>query len=123
MRVVLFRGLVGAVFSTGMDQLAAKLKAEGHTTSVHSWVQRPGVQNRLAKEIAAGEHPDGVAAVGHSLGGNSANYFARNLVKQGVAVSYVATRDSVFSLLGQYFDDERLRLAFTSSVCSLSGRV
>ena len=29
------------------------------------------------------------------------------------AVPYVATRDSVFSLLGDYFDDERLRLAFT----------
>jgi phytoene desaturase len=27
--------------------------------------------------------------------------------------SYVATRDSVFSLLGDYFNDERLRLAFT----------
>ena len=29
------------------------------------------------------------------------------------AVPYVATRDSVFSLLGDYFNDERLRLAFT----------
>ena len=40
MRVYLFRGLAGAIFSTGMDQLADKLTKAGHEASVHAWIER-----------------------------------------------------------------------------------
>ncbi|MDP7107392.1 MAG: phytoene desaturase family protein, partial [Roseibacillus sp.] len=42
--------------------------------------------------------------------GNLRDLFRKRLLD---AFPYVVTRDSVFSLLGKYFSDERLRLAFT----------
>lgn len=93
MRVYLFRGLAGSVFSTGMDNLAEKLREDGHEATVHSWVERTGIQAEAISQFNAGELTAPIATVGHSLGGNSANFMGNNLVSQGVPVSYIATID------------------------------
>ncbi len=90
MRVYLFRGLLGTFFSTGMDDLASKLRAAGHTTVVDRWKNRPAVQ----REAIENWDGDSVAVIGHSLGGNSASAMARELLDAGIPVAYVGTIDA-----------------------------
>ncbi len=91
MRIYLFRGLFGGVFSKGMDTLAEKLASQGHVTSVHRWMERELIQSQvLANSALAGP----LALIGHSLGGNSANYMANDLTDAGLDVAYVATIDA-----------------------------
>jgi len=94
MRVYLFRGLFGAIFSTGMDELAKKAKAAGHQVSVHPWIARKSVQRKAIKMYKAGKLRKGIAIGGHSLGGNSASYMTFNLMKAGVPVNVQATWDA-----------------------------
>ena len=90
MRIFLFRGLLGDAFSTGMDRLADKLEALGHTVSVHRWMNRKRVQRRFLEE----EHSNQVVAViGHSLGGNAALAMANRFAEKQVNVRYLATLD------------------------------
>lgn len=93
MRVYLFRGLAGAVFSTGMDRLADKLAHAGHTATVHAWIERTAIEAEALTQLARGEIAGPIAVIGHSLGGNSANFMGRNLAKSGAPVAYVATVD------------------------------
>lgn len=93
MRIFLFRGLGGFIFSTGLNTLSKKLTAQGHQTSVHSWVERTSVQASAISDHQSGKLTDGIGLVGHSLGGNSASYMANNLVAANIPVSYVATID------------------------------
>ena len=91
MRVYLYRGLFGGVFSTGMDELARKLNGDGHVATVHSWTERPAIEQQA---IARGAADGPVCIVGHSLGGNSASYMAHNLLAAGIPVAYVGTVDA-----------------------------
>jgi predicted alpha/beta-hydrolase family hydrolase len=99
MRIVIFRGLFGIVFSTGMDDLAGKIKKRGwKDVSVNAWIFRTSIENSVIKwwkslSPAQRAQERGVVVGGHSLGGNSANYMANNLVKAGVPVLYVFTVD------------------------------
>lgn len=89
-RIVIFRGLFGKQFSTGMDVLADKLRSLGHTVSIHSWLSRRSVQ----KELIENKPSLPVVCVGHSLGGNAANYLAAALNAAGIKVTYTATVDA-----------------------------
>ncbi len=91
MRVYLYRGLFGGVFSTGMDDLAGKLNADGHVATVHSWTERQVIEQQA---IARGAADGAVGIVGHSLGGNSASYMAHDLLAAGIPVAYVGTVDA-----------------------------
>ena len=77
MRIFLFRGLMGRVFSTGMERLAEKLKKEGHNATTHAWYSRRSVRKQ------AFAHMGPIGLVGHSLGGNAANRAANHLQKKG----------------------------------------
>ncbi len=94
MRAYLFRGLAGRIFSTGMDSLAKKLNQAGHVATVHGWIERQFVEDDALSQYQANASTDNIAIIGHSLGGNSANYMAINLVAKGVPVTYVATIDA-----------------------------
>lgn len=93
MRVYLFRGLAGNLFSTGMDELAGKLRDAGMQPSVHSWIERKGIEAEAISRFRSGELTGPIALVGHSLGGNSASFMGNNLVDNGVGVTYIATID------------------------------
>lgn len=93
MRVFLFRGLAGHIFSLGLDQLANKLQKAGHRASVHSWLERKNVQRKLINEYNNISQQEKIALVGHSLGGNSASFMATNLNASDIEVEYIATID------------------------------
>jgi hypothetical protein len=93
MRVFLFRGLAGAIFSTGMNRLSRKLEEAGHTASVHGWAHRKVVQRETIDAVQSGKLTEQIATIGHSLGGNSANCMASKLMGKGIDVSYVGTID------------------------------
>lgn len=92
MRIYLFRGLFGGVFSRGMDTLAEKLSSQGHVTSVHRWMERELVQEQVLAGGSSAQQT--IALIGHSLGGNSANYMGNDLTDAGLDVAYVATIDA-----------------------------
>ena len=91
MRIYLFRGLLGSIFSRGMNKLAKKLKAKGHKVSVHSWVRRKSVERKIRK---SDDDVSPIGIVGHSLGGNSANYMGKNLSEMGYNVRGVVCIDA-----------------------------
>lgn len=103
MRALIFRGLFGLQFSTGMDAVAAKIKEadKSDKVSLHSWLFRTSIEKKLIKEWEkmkpeqkeAVRRAGGYVIGGHSLGGNSANYMGNNLVKAGLPVTYIFTVD------------------------------
>lgn len=90
-QIYLLRGLAN-VFSRGMDEMAAKLTAEGFSPVV---INHRGWQN-VADTIAR-NHQGGRTApiilIGHSLGANNAYRIARRLDGKGIPVAYLATFD------------------------------
>jgi len=91
-QIYLIRGLFG-VFSTGMDQMAAQLKAQGYSNvSLWNW---PDV-DQIAADIISG-HQSGdnahVVLIGHSLGSNSVVQIADRLAAQGIPVDLAVTFD------------------------------
>ncbi|MDJ0614893.1 MAG: hypothetical protein QNJ29_14590 [Rhizobiaceae bacterium] len=93
MRIYLFRGLLGAAYSTGIDDLAAKLVANGHHVSVHRFGERRRVQRAAIEDFRAGNVTQPIATIGHSLGANRAMWMARDLVEEGLPVRYLGTID------------------------------
>lgn len=91
-QIYLIRGLFG-VFSTGMDQMAARLKAQGYqNVSLWSWTD----VDAISHDIIAG-HQNGdnahVILIGHSLGSNAVVQVADNLVAPGIPVDLAVTFD------------------------------
>lgn len=74
--VILVRGLLGMIYSRGMDTLAAKLRAKGYNVQVwnHSWLfiawfaNTAAIAAEVARLIKAGYV---VVLVGHSFGANT----------------------------------------------------
>ena len=90
-RVYLFRGFAGMVFSRGTDQLAEELEQAGFTATVNEAVMCPIV----AKQAISDYHADPVriAVIGHSVGGACALTFADYLNAANIPVSLVVTTD------------------------------
>ena len=84
--VILIRGLLGLIFSRGMDTLAGKLKAKGYNVQVwnHSFLPIwplwfgyvPAIAGEVGKLTRAGQT---VLIGGHSFGGTAALMVARKL--------------------------------------------
>jgi hypothetical protein len=86
------RGLFG-VFSTGMDQMAAQLKAQGYSNvSLWSWTD----VEQISHDIIAG-HQNGdnahVILIGHSLGSNAVVQVADRVGSQAIPVDLAVTFD------------------------------
>ncbi|MFZ5690976.1 MAG: thioesterase domain-containing protein [Pseudomonadota bacterium] len=90
-QIYLLRGLAN-VFSRGMDEMAAKLTAEGFSPVV---INHRGWQN--AADTIMRNYQGGRTApiilIGHSLGANNAYRIARRLNGKGIPVAYLATFD------------------------------
>ena len=87
----IFRGLLGHIYSTGLDDLGERLKRNGHR--VH--VLAHGRGNDAYWQII--NRKKSVALVGHSMGGKTALELARKLQAQGVKICLLATIDPVGS--------------------------
>ena len=88
-QVLLLRGWFG-VFSTGMDGLAAELKAKGIKTEVAGHLYWSTAVKEILKERAAGK-TRALVLVGHSQGANNVIDMARALEAQNVPVALLVT--------------------------------
>jgi acetyl esterase/lipase len=82
------------VFSSGLDTLAARLKAQGLPVRVLNHTSWSELASELAGRIQSGQGPARIVLIGHSLGGNNALRLAAALGQQGKAVDLVIPLDS-----------------------------
>lgn len=90
--IYLIRGLAN-VFSQGMDDLAAKLRARGYNATVHehgSWAS-------IAAEILQNQRASGgrhqAVIIGHSLGANAVTDISNELARHGGQVALAVAFD------------------------------
>jgi len=92
--IYLLKGLAD-VFSSGMDTLAAKLRARGIVARVASHASSDSLADELIAEYRAGAHGP-IVICGHSLGADAAVSMAQRLNAARIPVKLVIT----FGLLG-----------------------
>lgn len=95
-RIYLLRGLFG-IFSLGMDQLAAKLSAQGYNPNLLSWTDASVVVDQITAARRGGDNSP-VILIGHSLGSNAVVGIASQLNGQSIPVDLVVTFDATESL-------------------------
>ncbi|WP_439574383.1 hypothetical protein [Phreatobacter sp.] len=91
-RIYLIRGLAN-VFSQGMDDLAAKLRARGYNATVHEY----GTWNSIAAEIVANQRASAgrhrAVVIGHSLGANAVTDIVNAVGRNGATVALAVAFD------------------------------
>jgi thioesterase domain-containing protein len=88
-RVILLRGWFG-VFSTGLDEIAEALKANGIRAEVASHLYWKTAAEEIVRERAEGK-TDALILVGHSQGANNVIDMARVLEAHNVPVALLVT--------------------------------
>jgi pimeloyl-ACP methyl ester carboxylesterase len=91
--VYLLRGLMN-VFSLGMDELAAMIRAHGIVATVHNHAEYEALADEAARNYKAGEEGP-IIIIGHSLGADAAVLMADRLGALGVPVKLVVPFDPV----------------------------
>ncbi|MCB1461691.1 MAG: hypothetical protein KDJ90_04500 [Nitratireductor sp.] len=94
--VYFIRGFMN-VFSRGMDQMTAQLKARGVNAKSLSNGQWSSVASDIIKRYRQGRASCPIVIAGHSVGGQEAPKFADTLAKAGVPVSLVIGVDPGFA--------------------------
>jgi pimeloyl-ACP methyl ester carboxylesterase len=92
--VYLVRGLFG-MFSTGMDDVAAKLRASGVRAVVFQDAQAGRLAEKMAATYRAARDREPLVLVGHSLGADDVIMIARRLDRERVPVDLLITVDAV----------------------------
>jgi hypothetical protein len=90
-RIYLLRGLFG-IFSTGMDQLAGKLSAQGYRPVLMNWTDASQIVSELKAAHSQGDTSH-IILIGHSLGSNAAAGIASLLDPESIPVDLVVTFD------------------------------
>jgi hypothetical protein len=89
--VYLLRGFMD-IFSTGMDDLGAKLNRRGIRASVHGHGEYQSLAEGIASRYRAGQR-ENVVIIGHSLGANAAFQMAEQLGEGRIPVPLIITYD------------------------------
>lgn len=99
--VYLVRGVLN-IFSLGMDQMAAKLRQQGISASVHNHLAWASIADDAAAEYRSGRVKT-IILVGHSSGATCLPDIVARLSRQGIPVKLAIGLDSVFhtSLTGR----------------------
>jgi len=90
-KVYLLRGFLN-VFSLGMDDLAAKLQADGISATVMNHADADFVTSRLLTTYNAGDHGP-IVLIGHSLGADAIVDVAAALARYNVPVALLVLFD------------------------------
>jgi len=90
-RVYLFRGFAGVVFSRGTDKLAEELEQAGFAATVNEAMMCPAIAKEAIQDYQADPAP--IAVIGHSVGGACALSFAGLLNAEKIPVGLVVTTD------------------------------
>jgi pimeloyl-ACP methyl ester carboxylesterase len=91
-RVYLFRGALGLIFSRGMDKLAARIERTGATVNVYEFTLCGLIASTAIEEYKKSPFP--IILMGHSMGGRCALEFSEKLKDEGIPVGLVVTIDS-----------------------------
>lgn len=86
-RVYLLRGLIGDVFSLGMDDLAAKIQKRGVKASVHGVSAARFLADEIVKVYRADPAIAPIVLIGHSTGGDEIIAMAQRLKASNVPVA------------------------------------
>ncbi len=92
-QVYLLRGLLN-VFSLGMDELGAKLKAAGVNATVHGYLGWSGLTDTMISRYRGGDHSP-IILMGHSNGADTTILIARKLQQANVPVALIVNFDPV----------------------------
>ena len=90
-KVYLLRGLMN-VFSLGMDDLAAKLQADGISATVMNHADSDFVASRLVMDYSSGDHGP-IVLIGHSLGADAIVDVANTLARYNIPVALLVLFD------------------------------
>jgi hypothetical protein len=90
-KVYLLRGLMN-VFSLGMDDLAAKLQADGISATVMNHADSDFVASRLVMSYNSGDHGP-IVLIGHSLGADAIVDVANTLARYNIPVALLVLFD------------------------------
>jgi hypothetical protein len=90
-QVYLLRGFMD-IFSTGMDELTAKLNRAGIRASVHNHSEFGALAEQIGDRHRRGIR-ENVVIIGHSLGANDAFPMAERLADYGITVPLIITFD------------------------------
>jgi len=91
-RVFALHGMMGKVFSTGMDDLAKELNSRGLRTTVHEREWHDVAERAIAEYKAAPDRMK-IMLVGHSDGADSVIAMSYRLQEAGIPVALVITFD------------------------------
>lgn len=91
-RVFVLRGMMGQVFSTGMDDLAAELNSRGLRATVHEREWQP-VADLAISEFKAAKGKMRILLAGHSDGADGIIAMAYKLQQNGIPVALAVTFD------------------------------
>ena len=91
-RVFVLRGMMGKVFSTGMDDLAAELNSHGLRATVHDREWEPVADLAIA-EYKASQGKMRIMLAGHSDGADSIIAMSYRLQEAGIPVALAVTFD------------------------------
>jgi hypothetical protein len=91
-RVFVLRGMMGAMFSTGMDDLAGELNARGMRASVHEREWEPVADLAIA-EYKAAQGKMKIMLAGHSDGADGILAMSYRLQQLGIPVALAVTFD------------------------------
>lgn len=90
-KVYLMRGFMN-IFSLGMDDLAAKIQANGIASTVANHADASGIVNQIAARYQAGDQGP-IILIGHSLGADAVIAMAEALNRVAVPVALVILFD------------------------------
>ena len=86
-RVYLLRGMIGDIFSLGMDELAEKIERRGITASVHGVSAALYLTDSIVKDYRANPSTAPIVLIGHSTGGDAIISIAHKLKAAKVPVA------------------------------------
>ncbi|HWK86998.1 MAG TPA: LysM peptidoglycan-binding domain-containing protein [Xanthobacteraceae bacterium] len=118
--VYLIRGLIGEVFSRGLDSLAEKIQRQGIPATVHSSYST----GALAEEVIQNyrREPGPVILIGHSTGGDAAISIAQQLRASNIPVGIIFGFDPT-PIAGQVPDNVELFINLFQKTNPIGGGV
>ena len=112
-RAYLVRGLLGAIFSRGMNGLADQLSQDGVAADTYDFPSCDSVAEAAAKDYHTAPAP--IVLIGHSMGGRCALLVADKLRNDQIPVSLLVTVDPVHGSPGVPPNVERFINIFVSN--------
>lgn len=94
-RAYLVRGILGLIFSRGMNRLAERLNESGLDADVYDFPTCDEIADTAIREY--GEVPAPIVLIGHSMGGRCVLMIARRLQEAKITVGLLVTVDPVHS--------------------------